>query len=1024
MHFFLAIIGIIFAYELNENIFLWGIIGYLTGLMITTPGRISRLETQCRLLKEELDSFKNNTSEKINDSLSTDNAPDSKEAGKQPPPMPLIDIVEQPDPFSTVKESSVTEANVENSNPWTQNKLQTHAYNSNNKRAEASDIEKLIKLIFSWFTDGNTFVRIGIVILFIGVSFLLNFAIDKGMISIELRLAAVAIAAIIILVIGWNLRTTKTAYALLIQGGGIGLLYLTVYASFSLYHVVPSLPAFALLILIAVLATTLAILQDALSLALFAAIGGFLAPVLSSTGSNNYIALFSFYTLLNSGIFAVAWFKRWRILNLVGFIFTFSISTFWGATRYQAEFFSTTEPFLILFFLFYVGISILYAIKKAPDLKDTIDGTLIFGTPLLAFGLQAAMVNPFQYGVAISAFSLSLFYLILALVCRRRLSDELNLLTETFVSICVIFATLVIPFAFDDSTTSAAWAIEGTGILWISIRQQQFIRRIFALLLQFFSALLLLSDSAVANSTAFLNSSFIGVALISFCAGLSSWMLYQPFVKRRSVEKQLSPWLLAYSLLWLYCGFEYEIISHHLDKYHAELLLSLTACIYIGFNRLANRLDWLHIRYAALTMLLPMIYAALITLLLSSHPAAHYGIFLWPLAFVIYFKILKDSSPVNQTIVYRLHLFSAIFLALLLFWEGYWQLLLVATLLSLLFYKIAWHWDWPQMRILAFGLLPVMLFIVIGILFNQQIHPFALPDHRMNIDWPVALGGILWLFAFAVMYRLFSQEDKQTATLQYIPLFHALTLLLLVIIPIWEASWQLSFYLPLHNGWHIALIPVTAITALWLIMQPKFWPFDSHYNAYMRFAAVPLIWGLSLWSIFALKSAGNSAPLPWFPIVNPADIMQLILILTLIRFTALIPVQLWPEINKQNRYQAIAGLSFIWLNVVLLRGVHHWGGIPWSIELISTPVAQTSISIFWALSGLLLTIISNQKQLRNLWISGAVLFVIVVIKLFIFDLAAHGTIARIISFIGVGALLMLIGYFAPLPPEREQKATS
>ena len=157
----------------------------------------------------------------------------------------------------------------------------------------------------------------------------------------------------------------------------------------------------------------LAILQDAKLLALFATVGGFLAPVLTSSGSNNYIGLFSYYTLLNLGIFAIVWFKSWRILNFLGFLFTFAIATTWGVLKYKPEYFATTEPFLVIFFLMYVAIGVLYARNRTEFYKDYVDSSLVFGTPLLAFGLQCAMVKGYEYGVAISAFSLAAFYVVL-----------------------------------------------------------------------------------------------------------------------------------------------------------------------------------------------------------------------------------------------------------------------------------------------------------------------------------------------------------------------------------------------------------------------------------------------------------------------------------------------------------------------------------------------------------------------------------------------------------------------------------
>ena len=71
----------------------------------------------------------------------------------------------------------------------------------------------------------------------------------------------------------------------------------------------------------------LAVLQDARALAVLGIVGGFLAPMLASTGSGNHVALFSYYAMLNSAIFGIAWFKAWRVLNVLGFVFTFGIGS-------------------------------------------------------------------------------------------------------------------------------------------------------------------------------------------------------------------------------------------------------------------------------------------------------------------------------------------------------------------------------------------------------------------------------------------------------------------------------------------------------------------------------------------------------------------------------------------------------------------------------------------------------------------------------------------------------------------------
>jgi uncharacterized membrane protein len=108
----------------------------------------------------------------------------------------------------------------------------------------------------------------------------------------------------------------------------------------------------------------LSLLQRAMWLAVLGFLGGYLAPVLISTGSGNHVALFSYYALLNAAVFAISWKQSWRLLNLIGFFFTFGVGAMWGDAYWRPELFWSVEPFLILFFVFYIVIGLLYVTSR------------------------------------------------------------------------------------------------------------------------------------------------------------------------------------------------------------------------------------------------------------------------------------------------------------------------------------------------------------------------------------------------------------------------------------------------------------------------------------------------------------------------------------------------------------------------------------------------------------------------------------------------------------------------------------
>jgi uncharacterized membrane protein len=107
--------------------------------------------------------------------------------------------------------------------------------------------------------------------------------------------------------------------------------------------------------------------------------------------------------------------------------------------------------------------------------------------------------------------------------------------------------------------------------------------------------------------------------------------------------------------------------------------------------------------------------------------------------------------------------------------------------------------------------------------------------------------------------------------------------------------------------------------------------------------------------------------------------------------------------------------------MAIARGAHHWAGVPFTMQsLASSTVFQTALSIVWSGAGLGAMIVGARSERRVVWVAGAALMGIVVLKLFAVDLGSSGTLERIVSFLGVGLLLLVVGYFAPVPPRAER----
>jgi uncharacterized membrane protein len=387
----------------------------------------------------------------------------------------------------------------------------------------AAAFEFLRELLFG----GNTLVRAGIVVLLVGVVLLLRLAAEHDMLPIELRFAAAAGLATALIVIGYRQREQRPGFSRTLQGGGVAALYLVVFFAFHRYELLPAPLAFGLLAAIACFSGVMAVVQSSLSLILIAQVFGFLAPLLASSGEGNHVGLFSYYLLLNLVVGGIAWFKAWRPLNLVGFAFTFGVASAWGVLRYEPAQFASTEPFLIAFFLLYVALPVLFALRHPGSPRGWVDGSLVFGTPLAALGLQWSMVHERPFAMAYTALAMAAVYLGLTYVMRRRAPERLAALGEAFLPIGAGFVTLAIPYGFDNhNLTGAAWALEGAGLYWIGVRQKRWLSRLAGVVLQFMAGVALLLDpTRPQSSLPLLNTWFLAgmlLALSSLCVAYLS----------------------------------------------------------------------------------------------------------------------------------------------------------------------------------------------------------------------------------------------------------------------------------------------------------------------------------------------------------------------------------------------------------------------------------------------------------------------------------------------------------------------
>ncbi|MBI1424480.1 MAG: DUF2339 domain-containing protein [Gammaproteobacteria bacterium] len=630
--------------------------------------------------------------------------------------------------------------------------------------------DSLFTRIKSFFTDGNVVVKVGVLVLFVGVGFLLKYAAAHSMLPVPLRIAGIGLGGIALLIVGWRLRERKRIYALLLQGGGVGVMYLTVFGAAKLYHLLPVGLAFVVMVALVVLSGILAVLQNAKYLAFYGAAGGFLAPILASTGSGSHVMLFSYYALLNLGIVGIAWYRSWRELNLLGFVFTFVIGSMWGARYYQPAFFPSVEPFLILFFIFFVVIAILFAFRQPPQLKGYVDSTLVFGVPIIVFALQAALAKDMHYGLAFSALAMSAFYIVLASTLWSRGPQGMRLLTEAFLAMGVVFGSLAIPLALDGRWTSAAWALEGAAIVWVGVRQQRTLARAFGLLLQAGSGFFFLSAlQQPVHSLPIINGVFVGAMIISLAGLFSSYYLYKYHERLRDWERGLHFPLLVWGACWWFGAGVHEIREFiHPRQIRVNVILTFATASLCLAHFLHGKLKWSMLRY----LLLGQLYAMLIVFWVLfgyqvRHPLAWYGWLAWPFAFAaLYYFLYRHRESTGDKVLRWQHIIGFWLLVLVLTWEGAWlnkewivghtwrdiMYELVPALIMLLLMtkgrRLRWpvdaHYEWY----VGYAGMPIMLGLGVVALFMGLLHegnPWPITYVPIVNPVDLVVGFILYL---------------------------------------------------------------------------------------------------------------------------------------------------------------------------------------------------------------------------------------------------------------------------------------
>lgn len=319
---------------------------------------------------------------------------------------------------------------------------------------------------------GKWFARIGIAALILGVSFFLKYAFDNDWIGETGRVIIGIVIGLTLLGIGEKTIRKYFVYGQIITGGGIAVLYLSIFSAFNFYHLIGVYTAFFIMIIITAIGIVLGLRYDALALMTVAIVGGFATPFMVSTGDNRQIELLSYALLLDLAILAVAIFKKWHSINAIGFVGTVILFFSWGQKFYTDNDLGITILFLTLFFIVFSISSLIYNIVKK-EKSTGVEQILTLASAFVFFGASYALLNDDYHEImGFFALVLAIYYFLWAFFVRNFTPEDENL--YGFLAFLTVgFITLAIPIQFEGKVITASWIIEAALIMTIGAKLQK-----------------------------------------------------------------------------------------------------------------------------------------------------------------------------------------------------------------------------------------------------------------------------------------------------------------------------------------------------------------------------------------------------------------------------------------------------------------------------------------------------------------------------------------------------------------------
>lgn len=381
------------------------------------------------------------------------------------------------------------------------------------------------------FIGENLISKIGILILVLGISFFVKYAIANDYINEPARVGIGILSGALVMGVAHRLKKKYAAFSSVFVAGAISIFYFTIAIAFHEYQLFNQSVAFGIMTVITIFSVLVSVSYNRQELAILSLIGGFAVPFMVSTGQGNYIVLFTYIALLNTGILAIAYFKKWKIVTIVAFVFTALLYVSW----YSRELYADKLPHLgallfALLFYFIFSITIVLSNIRNKGVFSILEYFIMVGNTFFFFGMGMGIIH--NWGVdfkGLFTLLLAIYNVVYAAILYKKFGLEKNAV-YLLIGLALTFVTLTIPLQFEGNQITLFWAAEAVLLFWLSQKSKIERFKWGAVIVQILTLVSLLLDFTKYNFPVellqiIINPLFIAGLFVSISLFATYWLL-------------------------------------------------------------------------------------------------------------------------------------------------------------------------------------------------------------------------------------------------------------------------------------------------------------------------------------------------------------------------------------------------------------------------------------------------------------------------------------------------------------------